>query len=96
MQAILTKVLHPTSSQGARIKASWLGSATIPYPRDTRQDTAHKRATKALLKKLNAGRAELGFVSVWKVIAFGELPDLTGYAFVIKLSDTQGEVKKDE
>ena len=53
MQAIQTRVLHPTNNRGARIKAmSWAGELIIPFPYDLDTDEAHMQAAQALVEKL--------------------------------------------
>jgi hypothetical protein len=74
MQAIITKVLAPTNSNGARVKAtSSSGSITIPYPGFTDDSEAcHRKAAEELCSKLD-----------WHgSMVCGGLPDGAGYAFV--------------
>ena len=65
MQAIDTKALSPTDTNGARIKASCArGSITIPYP-DGNQEEAHAKAAQALVDKFNeTDRKQYGPASV--------------------------------
>lgn len=85
MQTILTKYLGPTNSRGSRIKARcWLASVTIPYPYGARRgiDT-HKVAADALVGKMNKDRETKEYRTMWRIVSWGELPDGTGYAFII-------------
>jgi len=53
MQAIHTKILRPTNSKGARIKATcWGRSITIAYPYELDDCDGHMQAAQALLAKL--------------------------------------------
>ena len=54
MQAIVTKYLPPTNTQGSRIKA-WCdaGSVIIGYPHAQGLTEAHAEAVRTLLSKLN-------------------------------------------
>lgn len=59
MQAIQTKALPPTNTQGARIKASCrAGTITIPYP-DFDEETSHIIAADSLCVKLATECAKL-------------------------------------
>lgn len=53
MQAIQTRVLRPTNTRGARIKAmSWAGDLTIPMPYELDINAAHMQAAQTLADKL--------------------------------------------
>lgn len=53
MQAIQTRYLSPTNSQGARIKATCAaGSITIGYPHELSGQAVHRKAAEALVSKL--------------------------------------------
>lgn len=62
MQAIQTRVLRPTNTRGARIKAmSWAGDLTVPMPYELDTDAAHMQAAQTLAEKLGwTGNAALG------------------------------------
>ena len=76
MQAITTKYLGPTNTQGARIKATCeAGSITIPYPHELSGQDVHAAAAMALVRKLGwgdypkswiAGGTKDGFVFVYE------------------------------
>ena len=56
MQAITTKYLGPTNTQGARIKATCeAGSITVGYRHDLSGDAVHAIAAMALVRKLKWG-----------------------------------------
>lgn len=79
MQTIITKFLAPTNSRGARIVAKcWNGKVTISYPH-TEIKEAHTEAANALVADL---KERTGIE--WNIIASGETPDGTGFAFIIK------------
>lgn len=79
MQTIITKFLAPTNTRGARIVAKcWNGKVTIAYPVAEIKE-AHTEAANALIADLKA-RTDIE----WNIIASGETPDGTGFAFIIK------------
>lgn len=79
MQTIITKFLPPTNTRGARIKAKcWLTDITIAYP-VAEVNEAHKLAAEVLITKL-----KMTTDIDWKIVASGETPDGSGYAFIIK------------
>lgn len=52
MQAIKTKYIGATNTQGSRIKATCeRGSITIPYPYELSGDAVHRKAVDALVEK---------------------------------------------
>jgi hypothetical protein len=54
MQEIQTRYLNPTHSRGARIKATCAaGSITISYPYELSGQAVHRKATEALVDKLD-------------------------------------------
>lgn len=63
MQTITTKFIGPTSTRGARIKATSCSgqTLTISYDHALNSDCAHSQAAMALAKKLNwAGKYVVG------------------------------------
>lgn len=79
MQTIITKFLAPTNTRGARIVAKcWNGKVTIAYPVAEIKE-AHTEAANALIADLNERTG-----TDWEIIASGETPDGTGFAFIIK------------
>jgi len=54
MQAITTKFRGPTDRTGSRIVATTEGGhrATVPYDHALRSEEAHKKAAKALMRKM--------------------------------------------
>lgn len=79
MQTIITKFLAPTNTRGARIVAKcWNGKVTIAYPVAEIKE-AHTAAVNTLIADLKA-RTDIE----WNIIASGETPDGTGFAFIIK------------
>ncbi|EOT2573917.1 hypothetical protein ACLB81_000384 [Shigella sonnei] len=78
-QAIITKFLAPTMSRGDRVKATcWNSSVTIAWSYQLDTYGNHRAAVEELVKKLNAKMD-----SEFKILAGGELPDQSGYAFII-------------
>jgi hypothetical protein len=78
MVIIKTKVLSPTDTQGARIKASANGfTATISYPYAESYEHAHFEAVKALIEKHNLE---------WDISNMGYGSDNNGYYFTFKHS----------
>lgn len=73
MQAITTKYIDPTSTHGARIKATCTdGSLSIPYPRELTGEDAFAKAAMALVRKLGwvktcpkTGNHQNGYVGAW-------------------------------
>lgn len=79
MQTIITKFLAPTNTRGARIVAKcWLTSNTISYPVAEIKE-AHTMAAEALIAKLKETTG-----NEWTIVASGDTPDGTGFAFIIK------------
>lgn len=79
MQTIITKFLAPTNTRGARIVAKcWLTSTTITFPVAEIKD-AHTLAAEALIAKLKETTG-----NEWTIVASGETPDTTGFAFIIQ------------
>lgn len=79
MQTIITKFLAPTNTRGARIVAKcWNGKVTIAYPYIETKE-AHTEAANALIADL---KERTGIE--WEIIASGETPDGTGFAFIIQ------------
>lgn len=79
MQTIITKFQAPTNTRGARIVAKcWNGKVTIAYPVAEIKE-AHTAAANALIEKL-----KLATDIEWNIIASGETPDGTGFAFIIQ------------
>lgn len=79
MQTIITKFLPPTNTRGARIIAKcWLTNITIAYP-IAEVNEAHKIAAEQLIVKLKMTTG-----NDWDIVASGETPDGSGYAFIIK------------
>ncbi|AKA60938.1 hypothetical protein [Enterobacteria phage JenP1] len=79
-QAIITKFLAATNTLGPRVVAkSWNSKVTVGW--DYRLDIIgnHRAAAEELIKKLNA-KAGVEF----EILAGGELPDQSGYAFIIQ------------
>jgi len=79
MHTVITKFLSPTNTRGSRIKATyWGGSVTVPYDHSLSNREVHLVAVEALLRKhRSAAGIDL------RVVAGGELPNGTGYAFII-------------
>lgn len=78
-QAIITKFMNPTATRNPRVKATgWNGSLTITWRDDLGVYGNHRAAAEELIKKFNdkAG-VEFG------IVAGGELPDQSGYAFIV-------------
>ena len=79
MQTIITKYLAPTNFRGSRIVAKcWNGKVTISYPY-TEIKEAHTEAANALVADL---KERTGIE--WNIVACGETPDGTGFAFIIE------------
>ena len=79
-QAIITKFVNPTAARAPRVKATgWNSSVTITWRDDLGVYGNHRAAVEELVKKLNA-KMDAEF----KIIAGGELPDQSGYAFIIQ------------
>lgn len=80
MQTIITKYLGATNTRGSRIVAKcWNGKKTVSYDYSLNADANHKAAAYALIADLKE-RADVA----WSIVAVGELPDGTGYAFIIQ------------
>lgn len=78
-QAIITKFVNPTAARAPRVKATgWNGSSTITWRDDLGVYGNHRAAAEELIKKLNA-KAGVEF----EILAGGELPDQSGYAFIV-------------
>lgn len=78
-QAIITKCLPPTDTQGARITATcYSGSTAIDYPYHLGAKARHLAAAEALCAKLDWTGTLIG----------GSLPDESGYAFVFTDSES--------
>ncbi|QBQ81009.1 hypothetical protein HdSG1_00091 [Escherichia phage vB_EcoS_HdSG1] len=78
-QAIITKFVNPTATRNPRVKATgWNGSLTITWRDDLGVYGNHRAAAEELIKKFNA-RAGVEF----EIVAGGELPDQSGYAFIV-------------
>lgn len=79
MQTIIIKFLAPTNTRGGRIVAKcWSRSVTIAFPVAEIKD-AHTLAAVALIAKIKEATG-----IEWKIVASGETPDSTGFAFIIK------------
>lgn len=77
MQAITTKFLPATNTLGDRIKVtSWLGSKTYPY---VYADNPHTIVFYEYLTHINSLTG-----NEFELVAEGNLPDGTGYVFIIK------------
>ena len=78
-QAIITKVMNPTAARAPRVKATgWNGSVTITWRDDLGVYGNHRTAAEELINKFNA-KAGVEF----EILAGGELPDQSGYAFIV-------------
>lgn len=78
-QAIITKFVNPTAARAPRVKATgWNGSVTITWRDDLGVYGNHRAAAEELVKKFNA-KAGVEF----EILAGGELPDQSGYAFIV-------------
>jgi hypothetical protein len=79
MQAITTKYLGPTNTQGARIKATCdAGSITVPYPHELSGQDVYvyaEAAAMVLVRKLGWECPEEAWIG-------GALPNQAGYVFV--------------
>lgn len=79
-QAIITKFVNPTAARAPRVKATgWNGSVTITWRDDLGVYGNHRAAAEELIKKFNA-KAGVEF----EIITGGELPDQSGYAFIVQ------------
>lgn len=80
MQTIITKFLAPTNSRGSRVIAkSWNGKVTVPWDYRLEVRENHEAAAKALIADI---KERCGID--WNIKATGNLPDDTGYAFIIE------------
>lgn len=78
-QAIITKFVNPTAARAPRVKATgWNGSVTITWRDDLGVYGNHRAAAEELVKKFNA-KAGVEF----EILTGGELPDQSGYAFIV-------------
>lgn len=78
-QAIITKFVNPTAARAPRVKAiGWNGSVTITWRDDLGVYGNHRAAAEELINKFNA-KAGVEF----EILAGGELPDQSGYAFIV-------------
>ena len=79
-QAIITKFVNPTAARAPRVKATgWNGSVTITWRDDLGVYGNHRAAAEELINKFNAkAGVEFG------ILAGGELPDQSGYAFIVQ------------
>lgn len=80
MQTIITKFLGATNTRGNRVTAkSWNGKATESwdYALDVRGN--HEAAAKALIADI---KDRTGVE--WEIVAAGNTPDDSGYAFIIQ------------
>ena len=79
-QAIITKFVNPTAARAPRVKATgWNGSVTITWRDDLGVYGNHRAAAEELIKKFNA-KAGVEF----EITSYGELPDESGYAFIVQ------------
>lgn len=79
-QAIITKFVNPTAARAPRVKATgWNGSVTITWRDDLGVYGNHRAAAEELINKFNA-KAGVEF----EILTGGELPDQSGYAFIIQ------------
>ena len=78
-QTIVTKFLAPTNARGARIVAKcWNGKVTVSW--DYRLESEnHRAAAEALIADLKDRTG-----CEWKIVASGNMPDGSGYAFIIQ------------
>lgn len=73
---ICTRYRGPTDTRGSRIVATAAGSRlSLPYGDPTTRSDAHLAAAKALLLKMHGG-------SPWQIVAIGDNPAGSGWAFV--------------
>lgn len=80
MQTIITKFYGPTNTRGSRIVAKcWNGKKTVSYDHSLNADANHKAAADELIADL---KERTGID--WTIVAVGDLPDGTGYAFIIQ------------
>lgn len=78
-QAIITKFVNPTAARAPRVKATgWNGSVTITWRDDLGVYGNHRAAAEELIKKFNA-KSGVEF----EILTGGELPDQSGYAFIV-------------
>lgn len=78
-QAIITKFVNPTAARAPRVKATgWNGSVTITWRDDLGVYGNHRAAAEELINKFN-DKAGVEF----EIISHGELPDKSGYAFIV-------------
>lgn len=78
MQAIITKYLSPTNSNGARVRARCQArSLTLHWDHSLGQEANHHAAARALA-------ADLHWTGEW---VSGGLPDGTGYCYVCRSGD---------
>ena len=78
-QAIITKFMNPTATRDPRVKATgWNGSLTITWRDDLGVYGNHRAAAEELINKFNV-KAGVEF----EIVAGGELPDQSGYAFIV-------------
>lgn len=79
-QTILTRFHGPTNTRGSLVTAKcWGGKKTVPYNYKLNADANHKAAADALITDL---KERTGID--WTIVAYGCVPDDTGYAFIIQ------------
>ena len=89
MQTIVTKYFAPTNTRGSRIKVtSWLGSKTYTWDYALDVEDNHNKAFYQWLEEQNKEMAskypDTKDDEWFKMVAKGNMPDGSGYAYVIK------------
>ncbi|WYV99616.1 hypothetical protein Kassivere_00107 [Pseudomonas phage vB_PpuM-Kassivere] len=81
--AIITKFVNPTASRSSRVKVtSFLNSAMYHWDAGLSVEENHAVAVGHYLYELNKERT--GDLK-WAIVSGGEMPDTSGYAFIIDL-----------
>lgn len=85
-QVITTKFVGPTNTKGSRVSVkSWVKNKVVAWDHALNSEENHSFAVAKLLQELNKQRKEDGCTLGWKIIGGGNMPDGSGYGFVVEL-----------
>jgi hypothetical protein len=83
-QTIITQFVNPTAKRGPRIKVKgWINSALYQWDEHISVEENHAVAAGHYVYELNKGRT--GDDYQWQIVSGGDMPDSSGYAFIIDL-----------
>lgn len=82
--AIITRYMNATAKRGSRIKVQgWLKSKLYQWDEALSVEENHAMAVAHFVYELNKERSTSQ--SQWSIVQCGQMPDTSGYAYIIQL-----------